>query len=606
MLLRPHYIFLLLILAGLMNLQAWASVPAGDTLTLKNYGSGMHHYIPDLAGATDSVYLPRYGEMRYFNSDSLFARYAALGYDAVEMELHYYYSDILVHIPPGRREEEVKKAARTIRRLGNKTLYPEIGYMEAVTVPDSTMELKEYQLVLLREVINQARKEKNTIVELRTLYFFLNRLLTYAHYSEAFVYAQYTTDFLETMPDAVYPEIFTLWYTIGDAYYRFRDYDRAIYCLRKAVRERSLNFYDRSNLRARDVLGASYRTLGDLDESDRWYRSMLESPDSVKYRPMYDCIALAGLARNRSMRGDYAGALPLFRQALPVAVAEGDNTFASGITVGMGEAYLALDDLDSTRLMIDSTRVFMNRWAYSTKHRYRNLYPLMSKYYAARGDQSLARAYVDSAMQAAGEYEKEFNALYILRAEQQLNDAERRENAAYIRNQQLTIRWIIAGMALLLIALLVIVRLYHNKQRAYQILVEKSRLWAEEAHEIRLETSGADTEDIAVMNAVRELIEKEHIYRDPTLTLDATAQQLGLHRNQVSKAVNTTQRKNFKTFINEYRLQEAIRLLSDPAQNHLTIDQILTDCGFNNRQTFYSLFRTNTGVSPSVFRKYQG
>jgi AraC-like DNA-binding protein len=564
----------------------------------------MHHLYQTRKAMTDSMYLHAFKETRYFDRDSLFIRYAENGYMSVREELRHYYSDILVRMPPDERLKEVEKTTQTIRRLNHKSLFREIDYMKAIALSDSTTYLYNKQMAQLWIVAEQAKSRKDIEIELRTLSFIFQRLYMNQKYSETFSCALRIAQLLEETPESVYPEAPLLWFLLGEVYYNFRDYECAVPYLKRAVRDSVTLFYDRSNLRARNTLGVYYHNIGDLDESDRWFRSMLESPDMVKYRPMYDCIAITNLANNMTERGKYTEAKPLFEAALPVAINENDHTFASGITVKLGETYLLEGDLDKARIMIDSTITLINCFPKFNKHRYRNLYPLMSKYYAVLGDIRLSQTYIDSAMQAVNEYEKQFNSLYILRAEQELFEAENKLKEEKLRNREMTIRGNTVVLVILLLMLIVTIYLYRRKQEAYRQLVLRSKEWAENVRIIiPPERNQADVDDIAIMDAIRQLVEKEKIYRDPELTSDTLSKKLSVSRNAISKAINSTQHKNFNSFINEYRIRESIRLMTDPANDTFTIDAIASDSGFNSRETFYRAFKAQTGITPFQFRK---
>ncbi|MDL2305945.1 helix-turn-helix domain-containing protein, partial [Bacteroides sp. OttesenSCG-928-D19] len=68
-------------------------------------------------------------------------------------------------------------------------------------------------------------------------------------------------------------------------------------------------------------------------------------------------------------------------------------------------------------------------------------------------------------------------------------------------------------------------------------------------------------------------------------------------------ALNRCTGKNINTYINEYRIKEAIRIMSDPGYRTLTLDAIADEAGFNDRQNFHRVFKKKTGLSPGVFRK---
>jgi len=55
--------------------------------------------------------------------------------------------------------------------------------------------------------------------------------------------------------------------------------------------------------------------------------------------------------------------------------------------------------------------------------------------------------------------------------------------------------------------------------------------------------------------------------------------------------------------VNGYRIDEAKKLLSDPAHNSEKIISVLYDCGFNSKSVFNTVFKKNTGLTPSEFRR---
>lgn len=94
----------------------------------------------------------------------------------------------------------------------------------------------------------------------------------------------------------------------------------------------------------------------------------------------------------------------------------------------------------------------------------------------------------------------------------------------------------------------------------------------------------------------------EQIYRDPLLTKEKTADMLGTNRTYLSQVINEQTNKNFTQYINEYRIYEAVRILSDP-QNTQPLKALSVELGFNSMTTFYKLFQQQTGMTPAQYRK---
>ena len=77
----------------------------------------------------------------------------------------------------------------------------------------------------------------------------------------------------------------------------------------------------------------------------------------------------------------------------------------------------------------------------------------------------------------------------------------------------------------------------------------------------------------------------------------------GIPRHHITQVLNEVHGKNFFTFINEYRVEEVIARFNDPANNNFTILAIAFDSGFNSKATFNSIFKLQTGMTPSEYRE---
>ena len=97
------------------------------------------------------------------------------------------------------------------------------------------------------------------------------------------------------------------------------------------------------------------------------------------------------------------------------------------------------------------------------------------------------------------------------------------------------------------------------------------------------------------------LMESDKLFLDNSLTLDVLSDELNLSRHHTSQLINEYFKMNFFEFVNNYRIDEAIKLLQDK-ENDLNINQIIYSSGFNNRTSFYNAFKKKTGISPKSFR----
>ncbi|MEO1262920.1 MAG: helix-turn-helix domain-containing protein [Bacteroidota bacterium] len=99
------------------------------------------------------------------------------------------------------------------------------------------------------------------------------------------------------------------------------------------------------------------------------------------------------------------------------------------------------------------------------------------------------------------------------------------------------------------------------------------------------------------------LFAEEKPYLEAELTLSELAGRLSISPNHLSQIINEKIGQKFLDFVNQYRVEEAKRLLADEKMSHLTILSIAYDAGFNSKTAFYSAFKKQTGSSPSKYRK---
>lgn len=104
-----------------------------------------------------------------------------------------------------------------------------------------------------------------------------------------------------------------------------------------------------------------------------------------------------------------------------------------------------------------------------------------------------------------------------------------------------------------------------------------------------------------IIARLRELMEEEKIYRQFDLKLDEVAAMLFITPHQLSEFINDLLGMNFSSYINQHRVEEAKSLLvNKPEQSTLAIG---FQVGFGSKQSFNTIFKQQTGMTPSGFRK---
>lgn len=87
-------------------------------------------------------------------------------------------------------------------------------------------------------------------------------------------------------------------------------------------------------------------------------------------------------------------------------------------------------------------------------------------------------------------------------------------------------------------------------------------------------------------------------------SLNELASLTGTNYKYVSQVINESFHKNFSSLLNEFRVQEACRRMSDKEHyGQMTIEGIAESVGFGSRSNFVTYFKRVTGMTPSEYQK---
>lgn len=100
---------------------------------------------------------------------------------------------------------------------------------------------------------------------------------------------------------------------------------------------------------------------------------------------------------------------------------------------------------------------------------------------------------------------------------------------------------------------------------------------------------------------LQELMEREKLYLRNDLTLSELARKLNTNTTYLSKVINDITQQNFSNYLNNFRIDEACRLLSGPHGRNLTIEGIAQSVGFNSKSAFNAAFKKIKYVTPSEY-----
>ncbi len=113
---------------------------------------------------------------------------------------------------------------------------------------------------------------------------------------------------------------------------------------------------------------------------------------------------------------------------------------------------------------------------------------------------------------------------------------------------------------------------------------------------IKKRTEYMESHSYSMIEEIEKLIAERH----GNLALTECADILGVHQTYIWKVLKMERGKSFSDYIEEYKLNEAKRLLLESNQ---TVAEIAEQLGYTNAQNFIRFFSKSTGVTPGKFRK---
>jgi len=592
---------LLLIIVWFVSITATAqTIEIPDSLLHVKYQAGLHYY-PGL-GVIPQSELPEGWQL---DTEAIYQAVAEHELVDIYADLNYFYSNYIVNLDRIQKQEELKRMKEAARRYKSRKLEQESVFLDAYLL-DNIHEDRQKMIDHTLRILRETERKGDHILAVRIKYSLQAKLfyLGEDYYRIAFRLAEELLNDLEKVTEEEFPEKRYAYSEIGNLFYFFRDYDRAIPILEKSLTDHVRYYFDRSNLRTRNTLAVCYTIMGDTAKALDYYHSMLTNRDQVWHRAMFDAIALSNLGGIYMRQGRHDEAIRLFQAAIPVAIAEKDYSFAAGGLIGMGGSYLALGEMEKVKQVIDSVRGYMADPSYSVSvHRNRILFPLMSKYYLRSGDIEKSEIYADSAVWAEKKYEEEFNTRLLLKTRQELYESEKAIRDEKISSQR---RQIFLGGVIIGLLLLVVVGLVHYQRRLhaknFQLV---QRLREQDALRIEKKNIPPPTEESAEAQLFRKLEEyllTSGVYRRKVIDRKMIVSQLYTNETYLFAAVRTATGMSLLEYIHTLRLDYARELLRDRPE--ATIEQVAEESGFNTSRTFYRQFREHYGITPAEYRKH--
>ncbi len=339
----------------------------------------------------------------------------------------------------------------------------------------------------------------------------------------------------------------------------------------------------------------------------------IDIPDSI---PFKDFVIKLCSGATAFAHKDYELALNVFKDLSHVSLRDLHPSNAAQFNiVSLSLQSVALDSLhrgvEVLQALKDIERITTEQHIENQRI---NALDLIRDYYTNHGNMALAKEYELKYYKAKDEF---INRSKLLSVEQQqflLELEEMGEEVKDLEAQKQVRDLVILGiglLALIIIGVLIFVwRNYLNtKQRnlvQYQRIQELLSLEQERNRQGEKYKSSPmdDPAKDELLQRVYAAMESHQAVYEEGFTLDQLAQLVGANPNYVSQVINEKKGCNFNSFINEYRIKEACRRLSDPeTRGTYTVEAIGQSVGFKSRTNFTAIFKRFTGMTPAAYQR---
>ncbi|MDR1951468.1 MAG: helix-turn-helix domain-containing protein [Bacteroidales bacterium] len=391
----------------------------------------------------------------------------------------------------------------------------------------------------------------------------------------------------------------------------------------------ALNEYDLAKLRFLEVLDIWTDSLtlsialnnlgyiemkdGNFDKAFNFINQAIQIGKGYNTREL--AVFLNSMGRFYMTKKNYDSAYGYYQLALQHAYKLNDHLEKTKALSDLGNLFFEINKLDSAVFYINLANTVATEHEF-LKHLMEN-FSMLSKIAKARGNKTLALSYLEQyavLKDSILNYEKvaEINQIRRFREASKANkQIEQLTVEQRIKQKTIHFQYILMGVFALIGMVLTVVVVQSRKLNvSYKKLFEKNieivelREHSSEIHpEKSQKNTLTDEVQNELLNRIYDVMKDTLIVCDTEFSLEKLADLVQSNRTYVSAVINDVLQKNFRTFINEYRIREAQRLFSEKDASKHTIEFIAEKTGFKSRSTFNVAFKDVTGVSPGFYLK---
>lgn len=252
--------------------------------------------------------------------------------------------------------------------------------------------------------------------------------------------------------------------------------------------------------------------------------------------------------------------------------------------------------------------------SYDMKDCMLEVYDLMSRYNMEVGNKQLYDKYHEKYISLKDTLTNYHQLASVKEMESQLQLKKMDEQMADMKTKRKVQDTVFAAVVVILAVVLafaiVLIRQNKRLRRSYRTLYRKNEEMMKVEREERNmrkkyeRSSLNDTDKTKLMERIMDVMENSGDIFSPDFSVERLAALTHSKYKYVSQIINEMKDCNFNTFLNEFRIKEACKRISDSdTYGRLTIEAISAEVGFKSRSTFVAQFKHITGLTPSEYQR---
>ncbi|WP_430410620.1 helix-turn-helix domain-containing protein [Kordia sp.] len=167
-------------------------------------------------------------------------------------------------------------------------------------------------------------------------------------------------------------------------------------------------------------------------------------------------------------------------------------------------------------------------------------------------------------------------------------------------------------LLLIIVIIICCFLVYHNYQkrlvyeRRFEELINNSQVEQQSIQNTEITKPPLTIPDEIIKSILAKLdvFESDHKYLEKEINRETLANKFGTNTKYISKIINHYKNKSFRDYINDLRVQYAVKTLKENKNlRKYTIKSIADELGYKSVDSFSKAFRKNTGMQVSYFIK---